>query len=189
MDEIIKVLNKSALAGNGAIQDTRTGLMLRHKGYKEIVTNCDIASENAITDVLQKEYPASAIYSEEVGNISGTEELLFIIDPIDGTHNFIRNIDIFGVSIGVVHKQSDFVAGVIYMPKSDELYVAEKGSGAYKNGVKISVSDRDDLKECSVSFDSSIRYNPGPMLATLGDLANQVFNLRMFGSSARQLSP
>ena len=99
----------------------------------------------------------------------------------------MRDINIFGVSLGVVYKQQ-FVAGVIYMPVEDEMYIAEKGSGAYKNGKKIIVSATNQLKECSISFDSSIRYSPEVMLKVLGKLASEVFNVRMLGSSVRQLS-
>ena len=106
---------------------------------------------------------------------------------MDGTHNFIRDINIFGVSIGILC-DSEFVAGVIYMPKDDELYVSEKGSGAYKNGNRIRVSKTDNLKECSLSFDSSLRYQPDIMLKVLGELAMESFNVRMLGSSVRVLS-
>ena len=74
------------------------------------------------------------------------------------------------------------------MPRDDEMYVGEKGNGAYKNNKRIHVSDADNLKECSVSFDSSIRYAPRKMLPVLEDVAREVFNIRMFGSSARILS-
>jgi len=99
----------------------------------------------------------------------------------------MRNIDIYGVSIGIVYKEK-FVAGIIYMPKDEELYVGEKGSGAYKNEKKIYVSSNDKLKECSISFDSSIRYSPGVMLKVLDKLAKEVFNIRMLGSSVRNLT-
>jgi myo-inositol-1(or 4)-monophosphatase len=84
--------------------------------------------------------------------------------------------------------RNKFVAGVIYMPVDDELYVGEKGSGAYKNNERITVSSNKELKECSISFDSSIRYSPDVMLNVLGDLSREVFNVRMFGSSVRALS-
>ena len=74
------------------------------------------------------------------------------------------------------------------MPKEDELYVGQKGAGAYKNNEKIKVSSNEKLEDCSIAFDSSIRYSPEVMLKVLGDLADKVFNLRMFGSSVRHLS-
>ena len=74
------------------------------------------------------------------------------------------------------------------MPMTNEFYYAEKGKGAFKNDQSMSVSNIGNLEECSTSFDSSIRYGREVMLATLGDLADQVFSVRMFGSSVRVLS-
>ena len=74
------------------------------------------------------------------------------------------------------------------MPMDDELYVAEKSNGSYKNGAKISVSQTSEMKKCSVSYDSSIRYAPEKMLQVLGAVADKSFNVRMFGSSVRHLT-
>ncbi|MBU1113452.1 MAG: inositol monophosphatase [Candidatus Omnitrophica bacterium] len=161
---------------------------IKKKGDRDFATNLDREAEAMIISKIKARFPDHAILAEESGSSGQDKEYIWIIDPLDGTHNFIRNIDIFGVSIGLVHKQKDFVAGIIYMPKDDELYSAEKGQGAYKNGRKISVSANDVLKDCSIAFDSSIRYSPEQMLPALGNLAREVFNVRMLGSSARHLS-
>lgn len=181
MDEIVKVLIKSALAGNQAIQDTRTGLMLRHKGYKEIVTNCDIASENGITDVLKKEYPNSAIYSEEVGDISGNEELLFIIDPINGTHNFIHNIPFYAISIGAFSKGKPY-AGLIYLPEFNDYFYAVKGKGAFLNDKKLETSNVLKLSDAMVAYDNQFQKHAS-MLKNLPPLVEKCFTLRIFGSA------
>jgi len=110
---------------------------------------------------------------KKVAKSNPDREYLWIVDPLDGTHNFMRNIDIFGVSIGIVRGE-EFVGGVIYMPKEDELYVGQKGAGAYKNNEKIKVSSNEKLEDCSIAFDSSIRYSPEVMLKVLGDLADKV---------------
>jgi len=160
---------------------------IERKGDRDFATNLDKEAEKIIIKKVKDKFKDHGIIAEESGRENIDRDYLWIIDPLDGTHNFMRNIDIFGVSIGVVYKQ-EFVAGVIYMPKDKELYTGEKGSGAYKNGKKISVSSNSSLKECSISFDSSIRYSPEVMLKTLGKLAKEVFNVRMLGSSARILS-
>ncbi len=157
------------------------------KGDRNLVTDIDKKAEAIILEKIRNRFPQHGILGEEGGAKDLNREYLWIIDPLDGTHNFIRQINLFGVSIGVLYKK-EFVAGIIYMPQEDELYVAEKGGGAYKNNLKISVSRTANLKECSISFDSSIRYSPQLMLEVLGDLAKEVFNIRMFGSSARVLS-
>lgn len=157
------------------------------KGDRNLVTNLDKTAEQIIIDAVMGKFPHHAILGEESGKIGADKEYLWIVDPLDGTHNFIRGINVFGVSIGVVHKD-EFVAGVIYMPVEDELYVGEKGNGAYKNNVKIEVSKYQELKECSISFDSSIRFSPQIMLKVLDVLAKESFNIRMFGSSVRVLA-
>jgi myo-inositol-1(or 4)-monophosphatase len=157
------------------------------KGDRNLATNLDKEAERMIVDRIKSKFPGHGILAEEGGASDLDSDFIWIIDPLDGTHNFIRSINIFGVSIGVVHKNK-FVAGAIYMPVDDELYVGEKGNGAYKNNAKICVSSVKELKECSISFDSSIRYSPDIMLSVLGDLSREVFNVRMFGSSVRVLS-
>lgn len=160
---------------------------IESKGDRDFVTNLDKESEKMIVSRLKKTFPNHGIIGEE-GEATGDDSgYLWIIDPIDGTHNFMRNINIFGVSLGLLYKQQ-FVGGIIYMPFDDELYVGEKGNGAYKNGRRIRVSKEDDLKKCSISYDSSIRYAPEVMLKVLGVLADQVFNIRMLGSSVRVLT-
>jgi myo-inositol-1(or 4)-monophosphatase len=157
------------------------------KGDRNLVTNVDRQAQEMIIGAIKKKFPGHGIIAEEGQSQDVDAQYLWIIDPLDGTHNYIRGVPIFGVSIGVVHKDR-FVAGVIYMPVDDELYVAEQGNGAYKNGVSMKVSKHPDLKECSVSFDSGIRFNPKALLPILGEIADRSFNVRMFGSSARALS-
>lgn len=160
---------------------------IESKGDRNLVTNLDKEAEKIIIDKIKSKFDSHDIFGEETGMSNLNSEYIWIIDPLDGTHNFIRGINIFGVSIGLIYKE-EFIAGIIYMPVDDELYFAEKNNGAYKNGKKIYVSEVADFKKCSISFDSSIRYSKEVMLAVLGDLSTKVFNVRMFGSSARVLS-
>lgn len=157
------------------------------KGDRNLVTNVDRQAQEMIIDAIKKKFHEHGIIAEEGLAEDVDAEYVWIIDPLDGTHNYIRGVPIFGVSIGVVHK-GRFAAGVIYMPFDDELYVAEIGNGAYKNGALMKVSAHQDLKECSVSYDSGIRYHPEALLPILGEIADRSFNVRMFGSSARALS-
>lgn len=162
-------------------------IVIESKGDRNLATNLDKEAEGIIIDKIKSKFPLHGILAEEGGSKNTGNEYLWIIDPLDGTHNYIRGINLFGVSIGVVYK-NDFIAGVIYMPLSNELYVGEKGNGSYKNNKKIYVSQKKDLKECYVSFDSALRYAPKKMLPALGELAKECFNVRMFGSSVRVLS-
>ena len=157
------------------------------KGDRNLVTNVDRQAQSMIIDAIRKNFPKHGIIAEEGLTQDVAAEYVWIIDPLDGTHNYIRGIGLFGVSIGVVNRGA-YIGGVIYMPFDDELYVAEIGSGAYKNGDMIKVSTRQALKECYISYDSSIRNDPRTLLPVLGEIADKSFNVRMFGSSVRALS-
>jgi len=188
MSEIINIaIDAAKQAGDFLLDNFGKVSQIEKKGDRNFATNLDKEAEEMILDKVRAKFPDHGIIAEEGGSSDSDREYLWIIDPLDGTHNFMRNIDIFGVSIGIVYKEK-FVGGVIYMPKENELYVGEKGAGAYKNNKKIKVSSNDKLADCSIAFDSSIRYSPEVMLKVLGDLASEVFNVRMLGSSARHLS-
>ena len=188
MSEIVNLaIDAAKEAGDFLLENFGKVSQIEKKGDRDFATNLDKEAEEMILDKIRTKFPNHGIIAEEGGSSALDGEYLWIIDPLDGTHNFMRNIDIFGVSIGIVHKEK-FVGGVIYMPKENELYVGQKGGGAYKNNKKIKVSSNDNLGDCSIAFDSSIRYSPEVMLKVLGDLAAEVFNVRMLGSSARHLS-
>lgn len=188
MKEIINVaIDAAKEAGDFLLENFGKISQIEKKGDRNFATNLDKEAEEMILDKISTKFPNHGIIAEEGGSSAPGREYLWVIDPLDGTHNFMRNIDIFGVSIGIVQR-GKFVGGVIYMPKEDELYVGQKGGGAYKNNKKIKVSSNNNLKDCFIAFDSSIRYSPEVMLKVLGDLASEVFSVRMLGSSARHLS-
>ncbi|MDH5657184.1 MAG: inositol monophosphatase [Spirochaetia bacterium] len=160
---------------------------IESKSEKNLVTNLDKEAEEMIIRKITAAFPGHSLLGEESGESSTDSDYMWIIDPLDGTHNFIRGIDVYGVSIGITYKQQ-FAGGVIYMPVSNEMYSAEKGSGSFKNGKKISVSSITDVSKCSLSYDSTIRENPEMILGILKHLSKEVFNIRMTGSSVRLLS-
>ncbi len=174
-------------AGNFLLENFGKISKIESKGDRNLVTNLDKKAESMIREKVQEKFPNHGIIGEEGGKKNINSDYLWIIDPLDGTHNYIRKISIFGVSIGIIHKNK-FIAGTVYMPYDNELYSAESGGGAHKNGKKISVSSCDKLNDSSIAFDSSIRYSPEVMLKVLGDLAKEAFNIRMFGSSVRTLT-
>jgi len=157
------------------------------KSDKSLVTDFDSQAEKIIVDIIRSEFPTHSIMAEEGNNTSFSNDYLWIIDPIDGTHNFIRSIPLYGVSIGVVH-QNKFVAGIIYMPTDNELYFSEKGNGAFKNDTPIKVSNKTEINECTLSFDSCLRKNSELKTDVLKTLAMKVFNIRMFGASTTLLT-
>ncbi len=158
------------------------------KGDRNLATEIDLTAEKIIVDILKKKFPTHQILSEETEkDLIEKEEFLWIIDPLDGTHNYIHRIEIFGVSIALSYKD-EIILGVIYLPFTKELYWAQKNKGSFLNRKRIKVSQVKILKKASVSFDSAIRIDKDRILKVLGRISESVFNIRMFGSSARVLS-
>ncbi len=172
--------------GKMSINNFGKAIKIRKKGDRDLVTDIDKKAEEIIIKLIKKNFPKDDILSEESRYSPSGAKFKWIIDPVDGTHNYIHNIEIFGTSIGLEF-EGKIVVGVIYMPWTNELYVAQKGKGAYCNGKRISVSKR-KLKEATIVYDSSIRYNKKQMLKGLNALVDKIFNVRMFGSSARSLT-
>ncbi len=109
------------------------------KGYADPVTEYDKKSENTIISELIKKYPNSSILAEESGEYSNSSEIRWIIDPLDGTVNFIHSIPFIAISIGL-EINSEIVGGVIYNPILNEMYYAIKNEGSFLNGKRIWVS-------------------------------------------------
>ncbi len=114
------------------------------EGINNWVTEADHASEKAIIDVIQSEYPDHFILGEESGETATASDVKWIIDPIDGTINYASGIPICAVSIGV-EKNGEIILGAVYNPFIHELFFAEKGKGAFLNDKKISVSKKSEV--------------------------------------------
>jgi myo-inositol-1(or 4)-monophosphatase len=113
-------------------------------------TKADVESEKAILEVINKYFPDYNILSEESGSIDKNSEYKFIIDPLDGTNNFVLGIPNFTVAIGLL-KGDRVICGVVYVPMIDSLYYAEEDGGAYHNGITIKVSDEVDTQRSTFS--------------------------------------
>jgi len=124
-------------------------LQISIKGPGDFVTASDIKVEKILIEELEKARPRYSILSEEVGEINKDKEFKWIIDPIDGTANFLHGIPHFCISIGL-EKNEEIVCGIIYDPIKDEMFIAEKGNGAYLNNQRMRVSARIKLEDCII---------------------------------------
>ena len=123
-------------------------LQVSKKGPQDFVTNADIKAEKAIIEELKKARPNYSIISEENGVEKNKDESNFwIIDPIDGTTNFLHGVPHFAISIAL-QSNNEIVCGLIFDPIKDELFYAEKNHGAYFNNQRIRVSKKRDIDEC-----------------------------------------
>ena len=145
---MIKACRKAAkilIRDFGEIENLQVSL----KGPGNFVTASDIKVEKILIEELQKARPAYSILSEEIGEINNDKSFKWIIDPIDGTSNFLHGIPHFAISIGLEHDK-EIICGIIYDPIKDEMFVAEKGNGAYLNNKRMRVSARSKLKDCII---------------------------------------
>jgi myo-inositol-1(or 4)-monophosphatase len=110
-----------------------------------LVSEADHGSEKLIIRRLKKAFPADAILSEECGEISGSSGYRWILDPIDGTHNFLAGIPIFGILLAL-EKEGVVIQSFCVFPMFDEVFTAEKGNGAFLNGRRIHVSSATTLQ-------------------------------------------
>ena len=154
---MVKACRKAAkilIRDFGEIENLQVSL----KGPGNFVTASDIKVEKILVEELQKARPTYSILSEEIGEINNDESFKWIIDPIDGTSNFLHGIPHFAISIGLEHDK-EIICGIIYDPIKDEMFTAEKGNGAYVNNKRMRVSSRSKLKDCII-FTGGPRQNP-----------------------------
>jgi myo-inositol-1(or 4)-monophosphatase len=112
----------------------------KFKSAHEIVTKADVAAESIIIKKIKASFPDHKILSEEAGNIAGASEYLWIIDPLDGTHNFSMRNPLWAVSIALV-RGGEIILGVVFAPVLNEIFLAQYGQGSWVNGKRMKVSE------------------------------------------------
>ena len=123
-------------------------LQVSKKGPKDFVTNSDLKTEKIIIDELKKARPNYSILSEEEGVVNNKDKNnTWIIDPIDGTINYLHGVPHFAISIAS-KSYDQIIAGLIYDPIKDEMFYAEKNNGTYLNNQRIKVSKRNKIEDC-----------------------------------------
>lgn len=163
---------------------------------KDLVTEIDKGSETLIKNLLHTHFPQHEIWGEEgIGDDNPLslddirdEEYAWIVDPIDGTTNFVHGFPFYSVSIALAYR-GEIIVGVIYDPSQDEMFVAEKGKGAYLRGKPMVVSNERSLEESLIG--SGFSNTPGSMelnLQAMTELLPKVRNIRTTGSAALHLA-
>ena len=134
-------------------------LQVSKKGPKDFVTNSDIRVEKIIIEELKKARPNYSILSEESGSEKNKDDsYTWIIDPIDGTVNFLHGIPHFAISIALKFK-NEIISGLIFDPIKNEMFYAEKNNGAFFNNQRIRVSKKNNISECLFAL-GKIKNNP-----------------------------
>ena len=165
-------------------------LQVSMKGPGDYVSQADRKAEDIIFTELSKARPGYAFLMEERGTVGGDDDQhRWLVDPLDGTTNFLHGIPIFSVSIAL-ERQGQIVAGVIYNPAMDELYTAERGGGAFMNDRRLRVAARTKLSDtvigCGVPHLG--RGHHGNFLVELLNVMAEVSGIRRLGSAALDLA-
>jgi len=153
MHPILNVATKAAReAGkiiNRASQDVGS-LKIQTKDYNDFVSEVDRSAEEAIINILKEAYPTHGFYGEESGKTNVDAESIWIIDPLDGTTNFLHNFPCYCVSIAL-QERGVLTQAVIYDPVHNDLFTATKGRGAFLNDKRIRVTNRSKLQDSLIS--------------------------------------
>ncbi|WP_040567758.1 inositol monophosphatase family protein [Magnetospirillum molischianum] len=165
-------------------------LQVSRKGPSDFVSSADIKVEKTLRQELKKARPAYGFLMEEGGEIIGDDRSnRWIVDPIDGTTNFLHGIPNFCISIAL-EREGELIAGVIYQPLGDEMFHAEKGAGAFLNERRLRVSARRKLEDSVLATGIPFHGRGGhePFLRELGAVMKNVAGVRRFGSAALDLA-
>jgi myo-inositol-1(or 4)-monophosphatase len=165
-------------------------LQISVKGPGDFVTVADQRTESILIGELQRARAGYPILSEEVGLIDGPDKShRFIIDPLDGTTNFLHGIPHFAISIAL-ERDGQLVSGVIYNPITDDMFTAEKGHGAYLNDTRLRVAGRKDMRTalCATGIPWMGKDGHERFQSALGAVMNTTSGVRRFGSAALDLA-
>lgn len=177
-------------AGGLLLEYFRRGVKTEYKGLGtvDVVTEADRASEKLIVESLRAAFPSHGIVGEEGSRSQSSGECLWYVDPLDGTTNFAHGFPVFCVSLGLV-RANEVIAGVVFDPTRNELFAAERGSGATLNGAAIRVSKIRTLGESllGTGFPSKKRHL-NPNIHFYHQLTLKSHGLRRAGSAALDLA-
>lgn len=191
---MINVAIKAARAAgsliNRAALDVES-VRISQKLVNDFVTEVDHAAEKVIIETLLTAYPGHGIWAEESGREHGAQdsEFVWIIDPLDGTTNFIHGLPVYCVSIALAVK-GKIEQAVVYDPSRNDLFTATKGRGAFMNDRRLRVSKRIRLKDCLISTGFPFRQGDdfNTYLRMMGDMMQRTAGLRRPGAAALDLA-
>jgi myo-inositol-1(or 4)-monophosphatase len=191
---MINVAVKAARAAGSLINRAALDIesvRVSSKQVNDFVTEVDVACEKTIIETLLAAYPGHGIWAEESGTEFGAQdsEFVWIIDPLDGTTNFIHGLPVYCVSIALAVK-GKIEQAVVYDPTRNDLFTATKGRGAYMNDRRIRVSKRIHMEECLISTGFPYRAgdNLPKYLSMLGDVMPRCAGVRRPGAAALDLA-
>jgi myo-inositol-1(or 4)-monophosphatase len=179
----------------GAITLSRLGDLSRpeiiQKEHKDFVTEVDRQCEATITSLIRESFPDDGLLCEEGTTGKGTSGRTWIVDPLDGTLNFIHSFPVFAISIALRDADGELITGVVYQPVLDELFTAEKGKGAFLNGNPVRVTDRQAKESFMIATGLPFKEYDEYMdsyIAMMKDVIQDSAGIRRAGSAAIDLA-
>ena len=172
-------------AGGVLVQHFQKDQHVVRKSLKELVSKADIDSEKLLMDQLGIAFPNDSIISEERKGVNASNERVWVLDPLDGSHNFIAGLPFWSVSIGLI-VNNVLEMGVIYFPLEDEMFCAVNGEGAFCNNKRINVSNNVELSKAVVTYDNQF-YLEQDSFKRYERIVNAAFTTRIFGSATRDI--
>lgn len=166
-----------------ALDHFHKGVAARRKADRSIVTDADIASEKAIMAIISERDPEASILAEESGLHDRPSGRRWIVDPIDGTRGFSRGGEFWGPLVAL-EDEGEIVAGAIALPVRGDFYWAARGLGAFKNDVRVSVSEVDSWEDATLSLGEAARLLEPPHGPAVMDLAVGAASTRGLGDLA-----
>lgn len=190
-DELLRVAVKAAKAGGEKLLEWRGKFKAREKSPFDLVTDADLASQQAIAEVIAGHYPDHAFLGEE--NPGEIRELLdrpycWVVDPLDGTTNYVHDFPAFSVSVAVA-VEGELAAGVIYDPLKNHMYSAARGGGAWLDGEPIRVRTTQHLSKAMLAMSLPPQANPeSPDVLDFVSVVGRCRAIRRLGSAALNLA-
>jgi len=183
--EAARVAGEFLLESVGKVKNVET-----KKGEeRNLVSEIDRGSEQRIIEIIKRRYPSHTVLAEESGGSTASSDYKWVIDPLDGTTNFLHGVPIFSVTIAV-ERRGEVIAGVVFDPNLNEMFTAEKGSGAFLNGERLHVSGTPTLIESLLvtGFPYDIAHNPEHAAEHFVHFLMEARGIRRLGSAAMDLS-
>ncbi len=189
----ITICETAARAAGQVLRDMQGTISIRHKSNRfDLVTEADLAAQKTVERIILESFPDHSILGEE-GNLSeqarrNTSKFRWIVDPLDGTTNYVHGVPMFCTSIALA-EEDELICAVIYNPVSDELFSARRGEGAFLNGKRIQTSAYTTLAESlvAVSFPTMTTMDTPDMLAFLNSIP-ECQAIRRSGSTALNMA-
>jgi len=190
IDEYLRVCESAVRTGGSVVQDWVGRIEVRKKGHADLVTQADLASQEAVRRTVLGEFPEHCLLGEEQkpGEIlADRAEYRWIVDPLDGTTNYVHGVPHYSVSLAL-ERNGDLLVGAVYDPVLDECFTAATGRGAWLNGRPIHTSEVAVLSEAlaAVGFPPKVSPNSPDLLMFL-EMVTRCQAIRRTGSAALNL--